>query len=82
MSYWLSCYSIPLSLSHSPSLPQTLLVFPVPLAPSLPVDWGPLFGEKGMERRREGLLFPHNNRGIHGHPAPHQSTEWGDGEIE
>lgn len=20
-------------------------------------------------------MFPHNNRGIHGHPAPHQSTE-------
>lgn len=28
-----------------------------------------------MQRRRERLLFPHNNRGIHGHPAPHQSTE-------
>ena len=29
----------------------------------------------GMQRRRECLFFPHNNRGIHGHPAPHQSTE-------
>ena len=28
-----------------------------------------------MERRREDLLFPHNNRGMHGHPSPHQSTE-------
>lgn len=62
---------IGLSLSHSPSLPQTLLVFSVSLAPSLPVDWEPQVGE----RRRERLLFPHNNRGIHGHPAPHQSTE-------
>lgn len=29
-------------------------------------------------------MFPHNNRGIHGHPAPHQSTErdGGGGKIE
>lgn len=32
-----------------------------------------------MQRRRDGLLFPHNNKGIHGHPAPHQSTERGRG---
>lgn len=49
-------------------------MFPVSLAPFLPVDWGPQVGERGAQRRREGLLFPHNNRGIHGHPAPHQST--------
>lgn len=68
--------SIPLSL--------TLLPFPsVSLAPSLPVDWGPQVGERGAQRQRERLLFPHNNRGIHGHPAPHQSTErWGRGGVE
>lgn len=66
-------------LSHSPSLPPTLLAFLVPLAPFLPVDWGPQVGERGVQRRRDGLLFPHNNKGIHGHPAPHQSTERGRG---
>lgn len=66
---------MPLSPSHSPSLPQTLLVFSFTLAPSLPVGWGPQVGERGSRRRRQCLLFPHNNRGIHGHPAPHQSTE-------
>lgn len=30
-----------------------------------------------MQRRRDGLLLPHNNKGIHGHPAPHQSTDRG-----
>lgn len=61
-----------------PLFQKTLLMLPVLLAPSLPAEWGPVFGEKGMERRREALLFPHNNRGIHGHPAPHQSTGWED----
>lgn len=77
-------YCFNTSLSHSPSLPQTPLVFSVSLAPSLPVDWGPQVGERGTQRRRERLLFPHNNRGIHGHPAPHQSTErdGGGGKIE
>lgn len=50
-------------------------MFSLSRAPSLPVDWGPQVGERGTQRRRERLLFPHNNRGIHGHPAPHQSTE-------
>lgn len=68
---WFKC----LSPSHSPSLPQTLLVFSFTLAPSLPVGWGPQVGERGSRRRRQCLLFPHNNKGIHGHPAPHQSTE-------
>lgn len=44
-----------------------------------------LIGSPGREERdaeEEGKpVFPHNNRGIHGHPAPHQSTEK-DGGIE
>lgn len=71
----LSCQFFISALSHSPVLPQTLLVFSVSLAPSLPAEWGPQVGEKRAQRRREGLFFPYNNRGIHGHPAPHQSTE-------
>lgn len=57
-------------------------MFSLSLSPSLPVDWGPTVGERGALRRRERLLFPHNNRGIHGHPAPHQSTERGGGMEE
>lgn len=68
------------------SIPLSLILLPFPsvsLAPSLPVDWGPQVGERGAQRQRERLLFPHNNRGIHGHPAPHQSTErWGRGGFE
>lgn len=57
-------------------------MFSLFLAPSLPADWGPQVGERGTQKRRERLLFPHNNRGIHGHPAPHQSTERGGGMEE
>lgn len=67
-------------------IPLSLILLPFPsvsLAPSLPVDWGPQVGERGAQRQRERLLFPHNNRGIHGHPAPHQSTgRWGRGGLK
>lgn len=78
LMYSLLILLVAMPLPHSPSLPQTLLAFLIPLAHFLPVDWGPQVGERGVQRR-DGLLFPHNNKGIHGHPAPHQSTERGKG---
>lgn len=48
--FWLNLLNTSCSLSRSLSSKKkkTLLVLPVLLAPSLPADWGPLFGEKGM----------------------------------